>query len=111
MLLSSWAHAGDHAFGAESRLAEGAGSPSRLAILANAWALLKLMTGALRARFGEIIRETNKSTMAITSMIFVILLGATAFALVFTRMGGGDLVEDFLHFEGAQLQLETLVEK
>jgi O-antigen ligase len=42
MLVSAWAHAGDHAFGAESRLAEGAGSPSRLAILANAWALLKL---------------------------------------------------------------------
>jgi O-antigen ligase len=42
VLVSAWAHAGDHAFGAESRLAEGAGSPSRLAILANAWALLKL---------------------------------------------------------------------
>jgi TRAP-type mannitol/chloroaromatic compound transport system permease large subunit len=63
-----------------------------------------LMTGALRARFGEIIRETNKSTMAITSMIFVILLGATAFALVFTRMGGGDLVENMLaNMPGGQL--------
>lgn len=41
-LMSVWASSGgDHAFGAESRLAEGAGSPSRLAILANAWALLK----------------------------------------------------------------------
>lgn len=40
--ISLWASSGGgHAFGAESRLAEGAGSPSRLAILANAWALLK----------------------------------------------------------------------
>lgn len=55
-----------------------------------------LMTGALRAQFVSIITETNRSTMAITSMIFVILLGATAFALVFTRMGGGDLVQNLL---------------
>lgn len=39
-LMAAWAHAGGHAFGAESRLAEGAGSPSRLAILRNAWALV-----------------------------------------------------------------------
>ncbi len=41
-LMSLWAHSGGHAFGAESRLAEGAGSPSRLAILANSWTLLKM---------------------------------------------------------------------
>ena len=40
-LMSVWAGAGEHAFGAASRLGEGAGSPSRLAILANAWELLK----------------------------------------------------------------------
>jgi TRAP-type mannitol/chloroaromatic compound transport system permease large subunit len=63
-----------------------------------------LATGALRAKFAEVIVETNKSTMAITSMIFVILLGATAFALVFTRMGGGDLVQTMLEqMPGGQL--------
>ncbi|MDN3543058.1 Wzy polymerase domain-containing protein [Kinneretia asaccharophila] len=41
-VLSGWSHASGQAFGAESRLAEGAGSPSRLAILANAWTLLKM---------------------------------------------------------------------
>lgn len=41
-LMSVWASHGAHAFGAESRLAEGAGSPSRIAILLNAWELLKL---------------------------------------------------------------------
>lgn len=63
-----------------------------------------LATGALRAKFASVIVETNRSTMAITSMIFVILLGATAFALVFTRMGGGDLVQTMLaEMPGGQL--------
>lgn len=37
-LMAMWADSG-HAFGAASRLSEGAGSPSRLAILRDAWAL------------------------------------------------------------------------
>ena len=36
-----WSAASGHAFGAEARLAEGAGSPSRVAILKNSWALLQ----------------------------------------------------------------------
>ncbi len=36
-----WSAVGGHAFGAEARLAEGAGSPSRVAILKNSWALLQ----------------------------------------------------------------------
>ncbi len=40
-LMSHWASAG-HTFGAETRLeSEGAGSPARLAILSNAWELVK----------------------------------------------------------------------
>ncbi|MDG0834569.1 PglL family O-oligosaccharyltransferase [Roseateles saccharophilus] len=38
-LMSLWSTESGHAFGAASRLAEGAGSPSRLAILRNAWDL------------------------------------------------------------------------
>lgn len=38
-LISLWSAEGGHAFGAASRLSEGAGSPSRLAILRDAWAL------------------------------------------------------------------------
>jgi hypothetical protein len=38
-LMSMWSAESGHAFRAASRLAEGAGSPSRLAILRNAWAL------------------------------------------------------------------------
>lgn len=66
--------------------------------------LAVLMTGALRWRLITTIIETNKATMAITTMIFIILLGATAFALVFTRMGGGDLVQGALSgMPGGQL--------
>jgi TRAP-type mannitol/chloroaromatic compound transport system permease large subunit len=66
--------------------------------------LAVLADGTLRGEFFRTIIETNKSTMAITSMIFVILLGATAFALVFTRMGGSELVQGFLEsMPGGQL--------
>lgn len=40
-LMWLWAHSGGGTFGAEARLAEGAGSPQRLEVLANAWELLK----------------------------------------------------------------------
>jgi O-antigen ligase len=40
-LMALWSAESGHAFGAASRLSEGAGSPSRMAILANAWALTK----------------------------------------------------------------------
>ena len=50
----------------------------------------------LRRDFFETLFESSKGTMTITSMVFVILLGASAFALVFTRMGGEDLVRGFL---------------
>jgi O-antigen ligase len=38
-LMAQWSAESGHAFGAASRLSEGAGSPSRLAILRDAWAL------------------------------------------------------------------------
>ncbi|HEY1090662.1 MAG TPA: Wzy polymerase domain-containing protein, partial [Burkholderiaceae bacterium] len=41
-LMAAWAHAGGHAFGAESRMSEGAGSPARVAILRNAWTLVTM---------------------------------------------------------------------
>jgi O-antigen ligase len=42
LLVRGWTHASGHAFGAETRLSdEGAGSPSRLAILRNTWSLLQ----------------------------------------------------------------------
>ena len=48
-----------------------------------------------RLTFG-IIKEVARSTAVITSMIFVILFGASVFAVVFRQMGGDDLVHEFL---------------
>jgi len=66
-------------------------------ILAVATALVPTLgIGPLRRQFLEVLIATNRSTLQISSMVFIILLGATAFALVFTRMGGDTLVSDFL---------------
>jgi TRAP-type mannitol/chloroaromatic compound transport system permease large subunit len=51
---------------------------------------------ALRRDYVNQLFRSSVSTMSITSMVFIILLGATAFALVFTRLGGDALVQDFL---------------
>ncbi|PTT88381.1 polymerase, partial [Pelomonas sp. HMWF004] len=51
-LMSLWSADGGHAFGAASRLSEGAGSPSRLAILRDAWALT-LANPGLGVGWGE----------------------------------------------------------
>jgi len=49
-----------------------------------------------RPAYSEIVFRSCVSTMSITSMVFIILLGATAFALVFTQLGGSDMVRGFL---------------
>jgi tripartite ATP-independent transporter DctM subunit len=55
------------------------------------------LLAALRWRlsFG-ILREVVVTTAAISSMIFIILFGASVFAIVFRLMGGDNLVNDFL---------------
>ena len=49
-----------------------------------------------RLSFG-VLREAVISTAAITSMVFIILFGASVFSLVFRTMGGELLIEEFLH--------------
>ncbi len=55
-----------------------------------------LASKQMRGAYAETVFRASLSTMSITSMVFVILLGATAFALVFTQMGGGAMVRNFL---------------
>jgi tripartite ATP-independent transporter DctM subunit len=43
----------------------------------------------------ETIKYASMETVKLTSMIFMILIGATAFSLVFNEAGGGDLVQEF----------------
>ncbi|MFO7577706.1 MAG: TRAP transporter large permease subunit [Pelovirga sp.] len=50
------------------------------------------------------LRQTMTATANITTMIFVILLGASVFSLVFRMMGGDELVGEFLaNLPGGQL--------
>ena len=44
----------------------------------------------------QILREVMHSTMQLTCMVFIILVGAASFGLVFRGMGGDELVRDFL---------------
>jgi len=55
--------------------------------------LLSALRGQLRA---NIFVEVARRTAVITSMIFIILFGASVFAIVFRQMGGDNLVEEFL---------------
>jgi tripartite ATP-independent transporter DctM subunit len=52
---------------------------------------------ALRWRLSfQVLREVTISTATITSMVFIILLGASVFSIVFRLMGGDNLVHDIL---------------
>ncbi|SMM98644.1 TRAP dicarboxylate transporter, DctM subunit, unknown substrate 6 [uncultured Candidatus Thioglobus sp.] len=45
----------------------------------------------------RMVLDASKETVQITSMVFAILIGATAFSMVFSYSGGDILIEDFIH--------------
>jgi tripartite ATP-independent transporter DctM subunit len=56
-----------------------------------------MLLTATKGRFDlKLLREVMRTTLGITSMIFVILLGASVFSLVFRGLGGENLVHDAL---------------
>jgi tripartite ATP-independent transporter DctM subunit len=56
-----------------------------------------LLLTALRGRFHfGMLKEVVISTATITSMVFIILFGASVFSIVFRLMGGDNLVHEFL---------------
>ena len=56
-----------------------------------------MLLAGVRNRFRlAVLREVLQSTLRITAMIFVILLGASVFSLVFRGLGGENLVHDAL---------------
>ncbi len=56
-----------------------------------------MLLAAVKGRFKiRVLREAAMSTATITSMVFVILLGAAVFSIVFRMMGGDDLVHELL---------------
>ncbi|MFN4272843.1 MAG: TRAP transporter large permease subunit [Aliihoeflea sp.] len=55
------------------------------------------LLAALKWRLSfKVLREVVIATATITSMIFIILFGASIFAIVFRQMGGDNLVHEFL---------------
>ena len=56
-----------------------------------------MLLAAFKGRFTySILKEVMRSTLMISSMVFVILLGASVFSLVFRGLGGEELVFDML---------------
>lgn len=60
-------------------------------------ALGAMVLAALHGRMSLVnVRDSARQTARLTSMVFMILIGATAFGLVFRSMGGDLVVEDFM---------------
>jgi tripartite ATP-independent transporter DctM subunit len=55
-----------------------------------------LYSALKRVYQAEILQAVCRSTMDITSMVFVILVGASVFSLVFRGLGGDDIVHEML---------------
>jgi len=56
-----------------------------------------ILLSALRGRLSlTVMKEVATSTALITSMIFIILFGASVFSVVFRQLGGDNLVHEFL---------------
>ncbi|WP_050527673.1 TRAP transporter large permease [Pseudorhodobacter aquimaris] len=70
-----------------------------------------MVLAVLRRRLSfAILRETAIATATITSMVFVILLGASVFSVVFRMMGGDNLVHEFLtNLPGGRLAAVAVV--
>jgi tripartite ATP-independent transporter DctM subunit len=54
------------------------------------------LAGLRRRLQRRVVREVCQHTLAITAMVFLILVGATVFALVFRGLGGDELVHRWL---------------
>ncbi|MFQ6022860.1 MAG: TRAP transporter large permease subunit [Acidiferrobacterales bacterium] len=55
-----------------------------------------IVVGFTRIHHAKVLRSVMQSTMNITSMVFVILIGASLFSLTFRGFGGDEIVHDFL---------------
>jgi tripartite ATP-independent transporter DctM subunit len=56
-----------------------------------------MLLAGVRNRFDfRVLQEVMRATLSITSMVFVILLGASVFSLVFRGLGGENLVHEAL---------------
>ena len=68
--------------------------------------LLALMRGAMSF---EVLQDISRSTLYTTSMVFLILIGAAVFSLVFRGFGGDTLIEQFFEELGGGPHMALLV--
>lgn len=60
----------------------------------------------------KLLHDVAKSTIKMTCMVFIIIMGATCFALVFRGLGGDDLLREFIdsmHLQGWQLVTMVMI--
>jgi tripartite ATP-independent transporter DctM subunit len=72
----------------------GLATPTEAASVGAVGAML-LAASRRRLRFA-VLRDVVRSTLRISSMVFLILIGASVFSLVFRGFGGDELIEDLL---------------
>lgn len=85
----------------------GAATPTEAAGVGATGALfLALIRGALSF---EVLQEISRSTLYTTSMVFLILIGAAVFSLVFRGFGGDTLIEQFFEELGGGPHMALLV--
>ena len=85
----------------------GAATPTEAAgVGAFGSALLAALKGRLTI---QRLREVAQSTTQVTAMVFLILLGASIFSLVFRGFGGEELIEHFFAQLGGQVWLSVLI--
>lgn len=71
--------------------------------------LLTALNGRLSAR---LLHDVAKGTIKMTSMVFIIIMGATCFSLVFRGLAGDDLLREFIdsmHLQGWQLVTMVMI--
>ena len=76
----------------------GIASPSESAAIGVLGAML--LAWSKRNFSYEMVRYAAIETVKLTAMIFMILIGATAFSLVFNELGGGDMAMEFFSSDG-----------
>ncbi|MCB1733488.1 MAG: TRAP transporter large permease subunit, partial [Halieaceae bacterium] len=85
----------------------GAATPTEAAGIGATGALLLALAKGQMNR--QRMREVVVNTMEVTAMVFMILIGAAVFSLVFRGFGGEELIHEFFHSLPGGVAAATLV--
>ncbi|MFW2366008.1 MAG: TRAP transporter large permease, partial [Desulforhopalus sp.] len=71
-----------------------------------------LLTAANGRLSGKLLHDVARGTIKMSSMVFIIIMGATCFSLVFRGLAGDDLLREFIdsmHLQGWQLVTMVMI--